>query len=236
MRFSRRHYVWRSLRTKTMEETSSRKEQIGRLSRILRKYSQPRFQLFLILLLTASAGAGASFVLLKVGLAAMWLRYSLAALIGYLTFLGLLQLWVQFQLSDPLVAMKVSETKPEGEAKSMWSAWDVNPFDLLDIGSMFDDLPIVILVFAVLVVLIVVIGIIVAAPVLLAEVLLDGLLVAGLWHRFKRYGAGESLRSAVRATILPAIFVVVCLGAIGLALQQLAPGADSIGDVFRLQR
>jgi hypothetical protein len=218
-----------------MQEASSRRDQIGRLSRFLTKYSQPRFQLFLILLLTASAGAGASFVLLQIGLTSMWLRYPCAAVIGYLIFLTLLRLWAQWQLSGPIVEQETHDTTPEVEAKSKGSAWDLNPFDVLDVGSVFDDLPIAILVVAVLIVVIVVISVIVMAPVLLAEVLLDGLLVAGLWHRFTRYGAESSLGGAVRATVFPATVVVTCLGVIGYVLQVVAPGADSIGDVFRLR-
>src|SRR5262245_59636764 len=216
-----------------MGEADSRQAQIGRLSRFLKRSSRPRFQVFLILLLTASVGAGTSFALLKAGLTSMALRYPCAALVGYLTFLTLLRLWAEWHLSAPALAMEVYEAEPEAGLRSKTSVWDhVNPLDFLDLG-VIDVLPLLILVLAVLAVVIVVIGVIVAAPVLLAELLLDGLLVTGLWHRFKEHGHGSTLGAAVRATVLPAAIVIVSLGVIGFFLQSIAPGADSIGDLFR---
>jgi hypothetical protein len=214
-----------------MELPGTRRQDIGRLSRFLTKYSHPRFQLLLLLLVAGSAGAGASFVLLRFGLAAMWLRYPLAAVIGYLTFLGLLRLWVQYQLSGPVIPEETGESQSVVPARRKPSAWDA--LDLLDLGSVLDDLPVAIIVIAIVIVLIVVIGIVVAAPVLLAEVLLDGLLVAGLWHRLNLRSAGSSLGSAVQATVGPALVVVICLGLIGFALQSIDPRADSIGDLVR---
>jgi hypothetical protein len=217
-----------------MEEYASlRRGQIGRLSRFLAKYSQPRFQLFLILVLTAAVGAGTSFVLLKNGLDTMWLRYPIAAVIAYLTFLALLRLWVQCKLSQLDFSHEAYLDEPEPEPKSQRSTWNTGLFDLLDLVCWFDDFPVAILIVAVVIILVVVLGIIVAAPVLMAEVLVDGILVAGLWHRFMLYGKQSSLRGTIRATILPAIAVVVCLAIIGLILQMIEPGANSIGDVFR---
>jgi hypothetical protein len=70
-----------------MEENKRlRQEQIGRFQRLLLKYSQPKFQMFLIMLLTACIGAGISFVLLKAGLTGTWLRYPIAAIAAYLFF------------------------------------------------------------------------------------------------------------------------------------------------------
>jgi hypothetical protein len=217
-----------------MEEYNRlRREQVSRLSRFLAKYSQPRFQLFLILVLTAAVGAGTSFVLLKNGFNNMWLRYPIAAVIAYLTFLALLRLWVQCKLSQLDFSHEAYLSEPEPEPKSQRSTWDTSLFNFLDLVCWFDDFPVAILMVAAVIILVVVLGIIVAAPVLMAEVLVDGILVAGLWHRFMLCGKPSSLRGTIRATILPAIAVVVCLAIIGLILQMFEPGANSIGDVLR---
>jgi hypothetical protein len=210
-----------------------RQEQIGRFRRILVKYSQPRFHMFLIMLLTASVGAGTSFVLLKEGLTWMWLRYPIAAIIAYLFFLTLLRLWVQYKFSDLNLLPETGIVEQESGARAKQSIWGKIPIDLFDLAWGIDDFPVVIFVIAILAVIIVIFGIIIAAPILMSEVLVDGLLVAGLWHRFNRYGEESSLGGAVRATILPATIVILCLGIIGFFLQIIEPGADSIGDVFR---
>ena len=214
----------------TMDQASSRQAQVGRLSYFLSKYSQPRFQLFLILLLTAAVGAGASFVLLKSGLTQMWLRYPTAAVVAYLTFLALLRAWSQHMLSNPNLPSETGRPAPVGNTTP--TARDITLLDLLDMTVWAaEDLPVAIFIVAGVVIVFVLACIIIAAPVLLAEVLLDGLLVAGLWHRLKRHG-GSNLSSAARATIVPAAIVVACLAVIGYALQAIEPGADSIGDLF----
>lgn len=61
--------------------------------------SHPRLHASLILLLTGLAGFLASFVLLRLGIDAMWLRYPVAILIAYGVFLILLRVWLS--LSRP---------------------------------------------------------------------------------------------------------------------------------------
>jgi hypothetical protein len=61
--------------------------------------SHPRLHASLILLLTGLAGFLASFVLLRLGIDAMWLRYPVAILFAYGVFLILLRVWLS--LSRP---------------------------------------------------------------------------------------------------------------------------------------
>ena len=118
-----------SQKPENREDKRLLKEQVGRLSRLLLKYSQPKFQLFLILLLTASVGAGTSFVLLKCGLNVMGIRYPIAAVIAYLTFLTLLRLWVQYKFSNLDLVPEAGIPEPKPESKTKRSAWNLNPFD-----------------------------------------------------------------------------------------------------------
>ena len=62
--------------------------------RLLRK-SMPRVLVSLLLSLTALAGFLTSFFLLRAGVSWMWLRYPIAILFAYLTFLALLALWLR---------------------------------------------------------------------------------------------------------------------------------------------
>lgn len=211
----------------------SRKEAVSRLSRYLERYGSPRVQLFLILVLTGLVGALCSFAMLQMGLERMWVRYPLAACLAYATFLAVLRLWAQHQLNRPDLATDLErKAAGPGRGKSK-SGVDLSLLDFLDVLTVFGDAPVVLLLTAIVVVVLVVIAVLLAAPVLLAEVLLDGLLVAGLWHRFKRQGATESVWGALRATRWPAAIVVLGLGIVGFLLQWVEPSARSIGDVLR---
>lgn len=67
------------------------------------------------------------------------------------------------------------------------------------------------------------------APVLFAELLVDAGLSAGLYGRLSRIERRGWLRTAIRATVLPAVTVAALLAFAGFALQSLAPEAASIG-------
>ena len=70
------------------------------------------------------------------------------------------------------------------------------------------------------------------APALLAELLLDAGLAAGLYGRLSGGEQRSWLRTAVRATALPAVGAMLVLGLIGVVLQRAYPGAASIGRVI----
>jgi hypothetical protein len=62
----------------------------------------PRVEMSLILAATGAAGLLASFLLLRLGLSAMWLRYGLAVLVAYGVFLLLLCAWLLLHRREPL--------------------------------------------------------------------------------------------------------------------------------------
>ena len=76
-----------------------RERKIEALKRRLQRKSYPRLHASLILLLTGLAGFLVSFVLLRAGVTAMWLRYPVAILVSYGVFLILLRAWLS--LSRP---------------------------------------------------------------------------------------------------------------------------------------
>lgn len=78
----------------------TRQRRIEIIKRRLLQRSMPRLQVALILLLTGLAGFLASFVLLRFGIGGMWLRYPLAILFAYATFLLLLRFWLSLQRSQ----------------------------------------------------------------------------------------------------------------------------------------
>ena len=67
---------------------------VERVRRLLVRRGRPRVEMSLILAATGAAGFLASFVMLRLGLSAMWLRYALAVALAYLVFLLLLRVWI----------------------------------------------------------------------------------------------------------------------------------------------
>lgn len=85
--------------TKTYVSHHKRERKIESLKRRLQRKSYPRLHASIILLLTGLAGFLVSFVLLRAGVTAMWLRYPVAILAAYGVFLILLRAWLS--LSRP---------------------------------------------------------------------------------------------------------------------------------------
>jgi hypothetical protein len=67
---------------------------VERVQRLLLRRGRPRVQMSLILAATGAAGFLASFLMLHLGVSAMWLRYALAVLLAYGVFLLLLRIWL----------------------------------------------------------------------------------------------------------------------------------------------
>lgn len=81
------------------------------------------------------------------------------------------------------------------------------------------------------IVLSVVIYVLCLAPTLFAELLLDAGLAAGLYRRLIRTEPQSWLRTAVRKTVVPALFVAGLLALAGTIMQGVYPDAASIGVV-----
>jgi len=117
----------------------SRTEAVKWIAQYLRQKSQPRLLLFAILVFTGIVGAASSFLMLHVGLEAMYLRYPIAALIAYLVFLLLLRLWQSHQAhqpdltiqlgtelnvhNTPNVQMEIKRRAPNAVFLMHWTPW-----------------------------------------------------------------------------------------------------------------
>ena len=75
---------------------------VERVRRMLVRRGWPRVEMSLILAATGAAGFLASFVMLRLGLSVMWLRYALAVLLAYTVFLLLLRVWLLLHSREPL--------------------------------------------------------------------------------------------------------------------------------------
>src|SRR5690348_9831828 len=78
----------------------SREELIEKVKKRLERHSLPRLQMSLLLALTGATGFLSSFLLLKLGVHSMALRYPVAVALAYGVFLLLLRIWLRFQQDD----------------------------------------------------------------------------------------------------------------------------------------
>ncbi|HSK75159.1 MAG TPA: hypothetical protein VLQ45_01770 [Thermoanaerobaculia bacterium] len=75
----------------------SREELVEKVRKRLERHSLPRLQMSLLLALTGGTGFLSSFVLLKLGVDSMALRYPVAVALAYGVFLLLLRIWLRLQ-------------------------------------------------------------------------------------------------------------------------------------------
>jgi hypothetical protein len=236
---------------KTRSSYRRRERRIESLKRRLMRKSYPRLHASLILLLTGLAGFLVSFVLLRIGLSAMWLRYPIAILFAYGVFLILLRIWLALSRTSDWDVDVEDIVDTTVEVESYDSSTDVSTFtstqsvststttsNSSSTGFSFnldlDDAWWILLVIVVLLgAAIAALYVVYIAPALLAEILLDGVLMAGLYKRVKNIDHQHWLRGALSRTAVPAILIVVFFTIAGFAMQKAVPGAHSIGEVWR---
>lgn len=217
---------------------------VNRQRRALEKLASPRLSMCLIAALTAAAGFFASWLLLKLGLYAMWARYPLAVALAYAVFLFLLWCWLRFQSGDADadaaevadIGSDVSDIAYASGRGSSNLANDSSGIDLPDIGD--DEGAVIGMVIVALIALgtalLAAFSIVSIAPVLLAELLVDAALAAGLYRHVRKLDRDRHwLGTALRHTAWRFGAVAVIAALAGLLLAWLAPGAVSLGDVLR---
>jgi hypothetical protein len=188
---------------------------------------------------------------LAFGLDDMALRYPLAALAGYITFLLLIRVWIALHRMGRRVDLDLPDF-PGGSsggedalhgfgggqsggagASADWGS----PTDALGAGDLDVDfdaaLPIVLAVAFLFASVAAMFYVLSVAPVLLAEVALDAALVAGIYRKLRKEDARHWLGSAVRQTWPAALIVALSVSFAGAVLQWAKPEARSIGDVVR---
>lgn len=240
----------------------SQHERVARIRGVLERQSNPRLQMFLIVLLTGMAGFFASFVMLHLGVTAMALRYFLALCVAYLMFLFILWVWLRWLAdrgdggdvgdlvdlggwdgqSSPIPVFEGEGGSFDGGGAS--GSFEVNGADPVAApdasSSMLDgvdvdpgDAAIPLAVVGLIAgVLFCALFVVYAAPVLFAELLVDGLLSASLYRRLRGIDRHHWLETALRRTVWPFVFAAISVVAIGLVLSHYTPGARTIGEAI----
>ena len=220
------------------------------LETYFRKRSHPRFTLGLLVMIAGIAGFLISHVLLHLGFEDMWLRYPVAVVGGYVTFLVQLRIWVEIERAgyDPSQVTITTETPQEKKSaprldgafpgdRNSWLDW-------LDVPGAFDfdEGCLIGCLFALIAGALAGVGsllfsFIMAGPELLAEVFLDAVVVTMLYRHLKTAAREHWLGTAVKRTWRSALLLAAALGLIGGCLALLAPNSHAIGpalkEVFR---
>ena len=230
---------------------------IRQMTERLSREAFPRLQMALIVALTGGFGLLASFVLLRLGLDAMALRYPLALCCAYGFFLFLVWLWLRTNAADYMDLVDVPGSLPRlpermpgfqsggggdfgGGGAS--AAFDSAPVDTSPMGALGDAasaaaegdelaIPLLAVVLAIGLAL-ASLYVVYIAPVLFAEVLVDGALSYALFRHLRGQDPAHWLSSTVRRTVLPFVATAVFVALVGVAMSAYAPGAQSIGQVM----
>ncbi|WP_326540950.1 hypothetical protein [Pseudorhodoferax sp.] len=235
---------------------------IRQMTERLSRDSFPRMQMALIVALTGGFGLLASFLLLRLGLDAMALRYPLALACAYLFFLFLVWLWLRTNASDYLDLADIPVPQPrlprspidfasggggdfggggasaafDGAAPAAETLAGAPTNALGEAASAAadgDELAIPLVVVALAIGLAVAsLYVVYIAPVLFAEVLVDGALSYALFRHLRGQDPAHWLSSTVRRTLLPFAATAVFLAGVGAAMAAYAPGAKSVGQVM----
>ena len=226
---------------------------------MLERYGYPRLQMLLLVAITGASGFVASYLLLQVGLAEMWVRYLVAFALAYLVFLVLLWLWMRTRAEDysdvpdllpspargsssPAFGGKGGEFGGGGASGKFDTAADLAPIrsdTLGSVGDALDSIPdadefaIPLIALAVLAALVLSsFWVVYSAPVLFAELLVDGVLAASLYRRLRGLDSRHWLETAVRRTVLPFAIAAGIAALSGWGMNVYAPEAKSVGDVL----
>jgi hypothetical protein len=214
------------------------------LEAYFRKRSHPRFILGLLVTIAGMVGFLISYVLLHRGIVAMWLRYPVAVIGGYITFIALLRFWVEIERDryDPK-EVEISTDLPDESTSpphkkfiSDSGSW----LDWLDVPGLFDfgegcliGCLITIIIGALAGVGSLLFSFIMAGPELLAEVFLDAVVVTMFYRHLKTAAREHWLGTAVKRTWHSALLIAGALSLIGGCLAVLAPHSHSIGTALK---
>ena len=207
------------------------------MKRYFQKRTRTRVMIWAVLGFTGAFGFSVSYTLLYFGVGAMWIRYPVAVLGGYVVFLGLIRMWVEWEReryqpeNEPLeVPVSVKGGSAQLSKSSNW-------LELLDLGDFLIEpegcLPILGFL-ALCGAAVVLVMTLLNAEALIAEGFIDTFLVVGLYRRMRIAAREHWLGGMIRKTWGLAVVIAMLLGFCGYLLQLKAPGAKSIGPAVQV--
>ncbi|MCC8627680.1 hypothetical protein [Xanthomonas vesicatoria] len=237
-----------------------RRVSIEQARRHLERDGWPRVQMSAIVLITATGGLLASFLLRNAGVDAMAVRYPIATLFAYGVFLLLMWAWLRWRndidgdVVEDCVDLGSSAAQDtsgwaghggnsSGAGRSgTWSTPSGSTSDVLgdsELPAFVDGdaaLPIVAVVIvlaAAAVAIVAAAWVVWSAPVLMAELVVDAALAGGLYRRMRGVQAQGWWWLCVRHTLWPLIGVLAFFLVVGAVAQHKAPQATTLVEALR---
>lgn len=213
----------------------------------------PRLKVFIIVAATLITGLGASFLLLKLGVKAMWLRYALATLIAYAGFFFYMRLMIYWFYTisheKEVIRKKVDDTVDGidvdagdvAEAAvdlldSGVSAPEVSGSGGFSVGDLFGDGDAVPFIIGIVILLGIFVGsfyVVYIAPELIFEITFEALVSVGFYRMAKKQQRKDWMESTFHATIWPFVATLVLATVGGLVIQWIDPEVVKMRDLFR---
>lgn len=200
-------------------------------------------------MVAALVAFGVSYALLRLGLYDMAIRYVIATSVAYVAFLALIRIAASAVRRGieadvgPLDALdfvssggssdRSGSSTPDADCVDSPSAGAMDSIPDVPIPDIEEGLAILVPLLVLGAGIISALYVVYVAPVLLAELVLDVFIASSLARRFERIPREDWYYGAVRHTYKPFLVVLVTVALGGFVATLFAPGADSIGDIFR---
>lgn len=198
------------------------------------RHGAPRLEMACIVLVTAAVGLLASFLMLHAGVSLMAVRYPAAILAAYGLFLAQMAAWARWRdasIADPTdvaeMAFDTFGSWPRGvsvttsKASGTGSSLDISDADL-GFGALL------VLAVVACVALVASGWVVWTAPTLMAELAVDVAIAGGLYKRLRGLPSEGTGWLVLRHTRWPLAGLLAFFSVLGIALQALAPGADTM--------
>ncbi|MDE1151496.1 MAG: hypothetical protein PW788_03070 [Micavibrio sp.] len=216
----------------TSPEALSRQQILQHLkARVVRRY-MPRLAMSGIMLVVLGVIFLSSALLLWRGLDLMWLRYFIADIIGYITFLALLWCWTHFEGDGGGLDIPTFGNDSTGGGHVLPGSGAADGASALDAFGALEAWPLLLLAL-----LAAAIGFVIAynvwlAPEMLAELMLDAGLTGLLSKRAKQITPDGFLRSALRLTLPVFTGFTLVMMTVGFIINLKVPEAHSLAQAI----
>ena len=212
-----------------------RETEVRRLCANLETCSYPRLKMLLIVAMTGGAGFLSSFLMIRLGVTSMAVRYPLAVVVAYLAFLFLLWLWLRTTASDYSDVPDIPDLSSPGSSASFECSEGGGVSEAFEAAGQAEEFAIPLLVLLALgALLLSSLWIVYSAPTLFAELLVDGALSASLYRKLRGIETQHWLLTAFQRTVWPFLLTACVVSVIGMAMQAYYPRAHSLGEVIRI--